>query len=213
MADPVFVRFTRPPVAGTAGYGPQAAALAEQYERLRFEEVHAQVLHLYPAPPCRALDIGAGSGRDAAALARRGYAVVAVEPTPELRAEAQRRHADTGVTWLDDHLPALHAVQKLRQRFGLILLTAVWMHLTPPERVNGLARLAHLLEPGGVLSLTLRHGPTPPGRRMFDVPPSEPIAQGALLGLRRLHEGRRESLQGHSGVYWSQVVLQRPHAA
>lgn len=206
MAEPLPLP---PPVAGTAGYGANAAPLAEQYERLRFEDVHAQVLHLYPAPPGRVLDVGAGSGRDAAALARRGHEVLAVEPTPELRAEAMRRHADAGIVWLDDHLPALAAVQGLGQRFDLVLLTAVWMHLEPAGRAAALPVLAGLLAPGGVLSLTLRHGPVPAGRRMFDVPPSELVAHGTPLGLRCLHVGRRESLQGHAGVHWSQVVLQR----
>ena len=45
---------------------------------------------LIPATPSRVLDVGAGTGRDAAALAALGHSVVAVEPTPELRAHGQR---------------------------------------------------------------------------------------------------------------------------
>ncbi|MGQ3357308.1 MAG: class I SAM-dependent methyltransferase, partial [Phreatobacter sp.] len=72
--------------ASTAGYAEEAENLARQYESVTFEEVHAPLLHLLPLSG-RALDIGAGSGRDAAALAARGFAVTAVEPTAELRAE------------------------------------------------------------------------------------------------------------------------------
>ncbi|REN11303.1 class I SAM-dependent methyltransferase, partial [Mycobacterium tuberculosis] len=77
----------------------------------------------FPDVPARVLDIGAGSGRDAAALAALGHRVVAVEPTPELRAEGMRRHAALPIEWIDDHLPGLHRVQALGVRHDLILLT------------------------------------------------------------------------------------------
>jgi protein-L-isoaspartate O-methyltransferase len=40
------------------------------------------------------LDVGAGSGRDAAWFAARGHDVVAVEPTSAMRSEGQHRHPD-----------------------------------------------------------------------------------------------------------------------
>ena len=69
----------KPVLSATAGYAENAAALIEQYERLTFEEVHREVLSLFPVRPGRVLDIGAGTGRDAAALAARGHMVTAVE--------------------------------------------------------------------------------------------------------------------------------------
>src|SRR4051812_8147427 len=71
--------------ASMAGYAEEAAALIKQYERISFAEAHRQVLHLMPVTPGRVLDIGAGTGRDAAALATMGHSVLAVEPTEELR--------------------------------------------------------------------------------------------------------------------------------
>ena len=80
-------------------------ALAERYESISFAEVHAEVAHLIPPAPARIADIGAGSP-DAAALARMGHQVIAVEPTAELRAEGQRRHDVPGLAWSDDACPA-----------------------------------------------------------------------------------------------------------
>ncbi|MFX5622495.1 class I SAM-dependent methyltransferase, partial [Acinetobacter baumannii] len=74
----------------TDGYAENAAALTVQYESITFDDVHRDILHLVPAAPSSAIDIGAGTGRDAAALAARGHQVLAVEPTVELLAEAQR---------------------------------------------------------------------------------------------------------------------------
>ena len=45
-------------------------------------------VNLLPRPPGRALDVGAGTGRDAAWLARLGFQVVAVEPSGVLRGHA-----------------------------------------------------------------------------------------------------------------------------
>ncbi len=57
------------PVVGNEGYAEAAETLAAQYESITFAEVHRETLHLVPACPVSVLDIGAGSGRDAAALA------------------------------------------------------------------------------------------------------------------------------------------------
>ncbi|SNS93675.1 hypothetical protein SAMN05216276_1019164 [Streptosporangium subroseum] len=68
-----------------SGYAEAADALVEQYESVAFADVHREALHLFPTRQSWVLDIGAGSGRDAAALASRGHRVVAAEPTAELR--------------------------------------------------------------------------------------------------------------------------------
>ncbi len=75
------------------------------------------------------MDIGAGTGRDAAALARRNFQVHAVEPTAKLRAHGQRLHMDSNIVWTDDSLPDLEQVHAGGERFDLILMTAVLMHL------------------------------------------------------------------------------------
>ncbi|RUT67608.1 SAM-dependent methyltransferase, partial [Flavobacterium cupreum] len=61
-------------------YEQNAQELVDRYESLSFEHVHADLLDLLPAPGATILDVGAGSGRDAAWFAARGYDVVAVEP-------------------------------------------------------------------------------------------------------------------------------------
>jgi len=199
-------------VPGSAGYGAHAATLAVQYESLRFDDVHREVLHLFPQPPARVLDIGAGTGRDAAALARRGHAVVAVEPTPELRSEGLRLHGGLDIEWIDDHLPALASLRGARRQFDLVLLTAVWMHLDGPEREAAMAALADLVADGGLVSLSLRHGPVPAGRRMFDVSAEETAALGARHGLSRHFCSRREDMLGRSSVDWTFLVLRKAAA-
>jgi SAM-dependent methyltransferase len=193
--------------ASTAGYSEIAEQLAVSYESVTFESVHARVLGLLPTAPARVLDVGAGTGRDAAAFAARGHQVTAVEPVPELRRVARRLHPDTGIGWTDAELPEL---TPLNGEFDLIWISAVWMHLTEPERRQSIRRVDELLAPGGKVIITLRHGPVPAGRRMFPVLPAETLAQAEELGLAGEQLGSDgPDLLGRDGVRWSTVVLRK----
>ncbi|MFA1539231.1 class I SAM-dependent methyltransferase [Actinomadura monticuli] len=192
-------------VPGTAGYDTAAADLADQYESVTFAEVHADALHLMPAAPARVLDVGAGTGRDAAALTAIGHRVTAVEPAAGLRERGRALHADRAITWVDDHLPALASLGG--RRFDLVLLTAVWMHLDTAERDPAMRRLAALLAPGGTALLVLRHGPIPAGRHMFDIPDEETVGLARACGLRVVHRRIRPDLHGRPGVRMTTLGL------
>ncbi|GAA1548032.1 hypothetical protein GCM10009730_66450 [Streptomyces albidochromogenes] len=205
--DPVL----SPPVAGVqAYYAENAGRLAQRYESVTFEEVHGKVLDLLPLAPAVALDVGAGTGRDAAALARRGYRVVAVEPTREMREVARRLYASEGVCWVEDCLPDLSRVEG---NFEVILLSAVWMHLLPGERERSMERMAALLAPAGLLVISLRRGDPPTDRVMFDVLAEEVVCDGERAGLRlvRLVEAGTDQL-GRAEVWWQTVALRKGEA-
>lgn len=195
--------------AGTAGYAADADALVAQYESVGFEQVLGNLLHLLPAAPARVLDVGAGSGRDAAALAGLGHTVTAAEPTAELRERGRLLHADSAIRWVDDALPGLPVLGELGDRYDLILLTAVWMHLDATERAEGLRRLAGLLAPGGTLLMSVRSGPVPVGRRMFEVPPQELPDLAERAGLSLVHRGERADLHGRLDVRWLEWGFRR----
>jgi protein-L-isoaspartate O-methyltransferase len=97
--------------SGTEGYADEAEALVQQYESISFADVHKQVLHLIPKPPARVLDIGAGTGRDAAGFADMGHIVTAVEPTAELRMRAMKLHPSPQIAWVDDSHPTFRLYQ------------------------------------------------------------------------------------------------------
>jgi len=186
---------------GNEGYAEEADALTRQYESVRFVDVHGPVLHLLPTGPSDVLDIGAGTGRDAAALAELGHRVVAVEPTTALRDRAALLHPLAHIEWIDDSLPRLDRLMTRGARFDVVMLTAVWIHLDSQQRREAMRRVASLLRPRGVLALTLRHGPSPPGRRrLFEASADETIAlaggHGLHLAVKVEHQpdfyGRRE---------------------
>lgn len=129
-------------------YSQNAQKYFDQYQSLAFEQVHASWLPLIKEKTGLALDVGAGSGRDALALARQGWEVIAVEPAADLRNLAEQHTGDASIQWLDDTLPDLHKIRSLAHRFDLILVSAVWMHLAPNQRERAFRILSDLLAPG-----------------------------------------------------------------
>ena len=71
--------------------------------------------------------------------------------------------------WMADQLPASPATLRLGLAFDVILLSAVWQHVIPADRSRALRKLLGLLRPGGVLAVTLRHGPVELDRPMHPV--------------------------------------------
>ena len=99
-------------------------------------------MHLIPSVPARILDIGAGTGRDAAGFAAMGHSVTAVEPTAELRHAAMALHASARIEWLDDSLPDLALLHARSDTFDVVMLTAVWMHLDERQRQRAMPPVA-----------------------------------------------------------------------
>lgn len=151
-----------------AAYDGRADMLAERYEAVSSEQMLAEVLPVIPdgSDSKLALDVGAGTGRDAAWLTSLGYEVVAAEPAAGMRRIAAEKHGSHGIRWVSDALPSLDHVHGLGLAYNLVLLSAVWQHVAPTDRPRAFRKLATLMKPGGVLVMTLRHGPSPSGMQM-----------------------------------------------
>jgi SAM-dependent methyltransferase len=113
----------------------------------------------------RVLDIGAGTGRNALALARRGHPVDAVEMTPKfadvIRADAERESLDVRVIQRD----VFATTDALRVDYQLILLSEVVPDFRTTQQLRGIFELAaRCLAPGGRLvfnAFLARQGYTP----------------------------------------------------
>jgi Methylase involved in ubiquinone/menaquinone biosynthesis len=190
-----------------AAFDRDAEALCARYEGVDPAVLLAPVADLLPEPPASVLDVGCGSGRDAAALARAGHQVNAVDASPAMLREARRRHGDVPVRWLGSALPLLEGVDG---RFDLVTCNAVLMFLADGERGPALGRLCSLVAPGGVLLVALRHGAPDASRGMADVDDAEVLAAGRDHGMSLLRHVRAEDALGRAGTSWSLMVHRRP---
>jgi SAM-dependent methyltransferase len=197
-------------VSGTEGYADEAEQLFRLYEAIPFADAHRVVRHLIPTTPSRIVDIGSGTGRDAAWFAAQGHRVVAVEPTDAMRIPAMALHPSPRIEWLDDSLPDLALLLARGEKFDVVMLSAVWMHLDEANRRQAMPNLGALVQPGGVLIMKIRHGPVPVGRRMFEISAEETIELARMQDLQPVLNVRTESSQERNrtaGVTWTNLAF------
>ncbi|MCY3703035.1 MAG: methyltransferase domain-containing protein [Rhodospirillales bacterium] len=191
-------------------YDSNAETVIPQYEGLTSDTVHGWLRDLLPKGSATVLDIGAGSGRDAAWLSARGYDVVAAEPSASMRIAGATKHAQVPIRWIDDRLPALATVSKSGLSFDLILLSAVWMHLPPGDRPRAFRKIINLLKPGGLLAIALRDGPADQARGIH------PVSLEEVEGLARDHGAfverhtEADDHLGRRGIRWIEVAIRLP---
>jgi hypothetical protein len=201
-----------PPYSTTDYYDTNSERLAVTYEQLEAGQLNAWLVDALPSAPACVLDIGAGTGRDAAWLASRGFDVVAVEPAAGMVREARRLHTETAIHWVEgDSLPGLEKTLRRAQAFDFILVSAVWMHVPHQERTRAFRKIVSLMKPGARLAMTLRHGPASDGQVIHAVSAAE------IEGLARSHGAYVERIHydvpdqaGRSEVNWTQVMVRLP---
>jgi SAM-dependent methyltransferase len=193
-------------------YRQHAQELAEQYNGLSPDVVHEAWKHLLPDQPGLAADIGAGSGRDANWLASLGWDVVAVEPEAAFR-DAAMAKSHPRVTWLDDRLPRLERLRAMDARFNLILVSAVWMHLSPGLRDTAFRVLSNLLAPGGLLVISIRYEPDAgvrEARGFYEVSADELPVLAKRRALALVERKRSTDALRREGVSWESLCFRLP---
>lgn len=195
-----------------AYYRSHAAELSERYE-----SVDSPVARYFPlafAAGSRVLDVGAGSGRDLAALLAAGFDGYGVEPTDEFRAAAIQHHPELNGRLMAAALPDLG--EPFGGQFDGVLCSAVLMHLAEADLFDAALALRHVLKPHGRLLLSV------PSAR-DDVGADERDAHGRLfkgyaadelqllferLGFQAIGRWDNQDAQQRAGIRWTTLLLE-----
>jgi SAM-dependent methyltransferase len=192
-------------------YDLDAAGYAARYDSVSFESVHPLLSRYLPSTGL-ALDIGAGSGRDARAMSVYGLEVIAVEPSEGLRAIGQAN--SSGVHWIDDHLPRLGSLIRTAERFDYILCSAVLMLIAPSDLTGSFITMAKLLGDGGRLGVNLRAPLScEPAELFFDHSDAGVLQAAEAAGLVCVDRGEADDAIGRGGYRWRSFVFLRKSVA
>lgn len=191
-----------------ATYDRGAETFGEEYARVTTPQVLGGLIERLP--DFRALDLGCGTGRDAKWLAEQGFIVDAVDGSEGMLEEAMTRNSDPHVTYFKDLLPEIQNVRAKGEKYDVILLSAVWMHMKPEERAVALRHISDVAKPGAVIFISLRHGKGPEDRPMFEVSADELKRMAAYEMIEFEHLPPTKDELGRGEVWWDSVCLRKP---
>jgi len=187
-------------------HGQQTAA---HYDRLDPAQLYAGITPFLPKEPGLILDVGAGSGRDAAWLAGLGHRVIAVEPSRTMREYAAHYHQHSHIEWVNDELPALAQIYRRNYVFDCVFVNAVWMFIPPRERARAFRKLVDLLKPGGVLLISVQLGVADDERGKYAVDGAE-LSQLAIAHGLLIERDVQDVDQLGRAIAWQQLVVRVP---
>ncbi len=197
-------------VPGTQGYETGVERFIEVSRALRFENTYPEFVRFLPKRSAKILDVGCGIGQNAAALAKLGHTVTALDPLERFVSAAQNIYRDSSVRWMQDSLPAMKLLGSSGP-FDFILMAAVWQHLDEQERRDAMDRVASLAAPGCHVAMSLRNGPAGLGSRVFPIDVDRTIGDATARGFSRvyLERDRPSILPNKVDVRWAYLVLRR----
>ena len=157
-------------------------------------------------PPCRALDLACGTGRNAVYLAGLGFTVDAVDISAEALAIGRARAAALPICWLEHDLDAGFAPDASYD----VIVNIRFVNLTLLES------LLPSLRPNGVLIVeqhlaTSRDGIIGPKNPAFRVAPGELARLASVLTIERVEEDVFEDPDGRKAAL-SRLLARKPNA-
>lgn len=207
---------------GIEYFNVHAVTLAAEYVAMDRAKVHTDLLRMMPEKtPLKILDIGAGSGADAAMFADMGHDVVAAEPAEKLRGIAEEIFHDKAVQWNDEALPLMGGATDNAAPFDVVIGIGVLQYLDEKDRQTALHKMFSLVAPDGLLQIQY---PTPASRvAQFTVAQNEICDAMELYNAANLSVdpmriamdktipvfNGRKALDG-SDLYFRTIILHRP---
>nr|WP_320189895.1 class I SAM-dependent methyltransferase [uncultured Desulfobacter sp.] len=196
-------------------YNQNALNVALRYESADVTQLHEFLLSALK-PGGRLLELGCGSGRDAAFMVSRGFKVLATDGCAPMVEQAKRHHPE-----LTGHITHLNLPDGLLNELGTydgIYAVAVLMHLSVPNIKKTLLGVDSLLTPQGrfIFSVPARRDDVmtaefdSKGRRFTALSPDGWTNVCQKCNLQIIRTMISDDGLGRSGIDWMNCLAQKP---
>jgi len=195
-------------------YDEAAKSTAANYEALDTRPIVTPILEYLPAGG-RLLDLGCGSGRDAAFFLKQGYDVTGLDGSEAMLREASTYHPELLGRLIHHALP--ESLPFNAGAFDILVSFAVIMHLEEALLPKSFSEIARVLRPGGVAAYSVNtarprldeHGNDLRGRHFtcLDASTWERYHRGA--GLQTVAGWENEDIIGRPGISWITFVCRK----
>lgn len=199
----------------SAYYASHAAECAARYDAADVLPLHELLQSLAPAGS-RVLEIGGGSGRDAAFLVHLGYDTTYTDGCEEMVREAVKRHPELATKARCAAFPLPDDHPLLLERYDMVLCAAVIMHLDDASLERLAMQLVRMVADTGRLVLSHSRGHRCPARnrdscgRLFIE--RTPTSVNSVLrngGFQPVELIENADGLGRDGITWATHVLQK----
>lgn len=195
-------------------YEEEANSMAAVYEAVDVRPIMTPILEYLPETG-RLLEIGCGSGRDAAFFLKQGYEVTGLDGSEAMLREAASYHPELMGRLLRHELP--EPLPFDAGFFDVVTSMAVIMHLQESALPAVFEEIARVLALGGAVAYSVNtvrpgldeHGNDRKGRHFtcLDAPGWERYHQAA--GLRTNASWENEDITGRPGIRWATFVCRK----
>ena len=191
-------------------YEQNASELSTRYESVSLDSFH-QVLMSYFSPGSCLLEVGCGSGRDAARVISEGYDVAAIDASHQLLAEARKLHPE-----LDGRLFQLTLPCQLPfadKTFTGFYSVACLMHLPADDLRQVMSEINRVVRYGGLVSVPVCRqdvdfsGLDEHGRVFNLIPVKEWLRLFAGAGFESKAGPEEPDILGRPGITWVTITL------
>jgi len=196
-------------------YQESATDLTTNYETADVTQMHQQMLKVYEDRFPNLLEIGCGSGRDAAFMVSSGYCVSAVDGSQAMIDEAVKIHPE-----LNDRLSVVELpkdLSKLQGEYDGVYSIATLMHLSEIEVLPVMMKIVELLREGGLLFFSVcterddtnEYGYDEKGRYFNKMTKPQWMAMCKACNLECVQVSESGDGLGRGGITWLTIVAEK----
>jgi SAM-dependent methyltransferase len=186
----------------------EGVKLANQYDSVDVDTLNSWMLPFLSGKNTL-LDIGSGTGRDALWFSKHGMKVTCVEPSEVMREKIIDNNNSYKIDLIDSHLPDISAVKQLSNKFDIVTLMAVWMHIDPKNRKTAFENILDVLNPNGLIMMTLRFGKPDKNRVMYPIAKNEMSSLVTQFSVKIIYNDTSSDLLSRNHIKWGKIVIQK----